>query len=139
LRWRVGLFVAGGLLMLIDLGLRLIGYRRLCRLLLASSPTPVSSRLAPAEAQAFGRLVNNAALMLPSITCLRRSLATWWLMRWGGLPAQVCIGVRLGDNLASHSWVEHHGQVINDRPEISKLYPVQFSDELDPSQVIRLT
>jgi hypothetical protein len=135
-RWRLGLVVASLLLVAVDLALRLTSYRRLCRLLLLTSPTPDPARVNAAGALAYGRLVNKAAL--PWTTCLRRSLLTWWLMRWGGLPSRVCIGVKLDGGNTSHSWVEHHGQVINDAPEIGELYPIQFSDTLDPSQFVHL-
>jgi hypothetical protein len=131
-RWRFGLIFAGLLLLTVDLGLRMFSYRRLCRLLVMTSPNPESARIDLNGALAYGRLVNKAAL--PWTTCLRRSLVTWWLMRWGGLPSQVCIGVKLDGGNSSHSWVEHHGHVINDAPEIGQLYPIQFSDTLDPTQ-----
>lgn len=136
-RWRFGLVIAFLLLVAVDLALRLFSYRRLCRVLLATSPAPNPARVDLEAALAYGRLVNKAAPRW--ITCLRRSLVTWWLMRWGGLSSQVCIGVKLDGGNTSHSWVEHHGQVINDAPEIGQLYPIQFSDTLDPDHFAQLT
>jgi hypothetical protein len=138
IQWRFGLIAAFFLLFVIDASLRLISYKRLCRWLIALSPHPDPARYDLERAYAYGRLVNQAASVIPWITCLRRSLATWWLMRWAHLPSDVCIGVKLvQDDNTSHSWVEHHGEVINDASNIAIFYPINFSDVLDPERIIQ--
>ena len=138
LKWRLALVAVFFLLIAVDLGLRLMSYKRLCRWMIAFSPKPDPESVNMERARAYGRLVNKSARALPWVTCLRRSLATWWLMRWANLPSDVRIGVKLkaGDN-TSHSWVEHHGEVINDAPNIADLYSINFSDVLDPERVIQ--
>lgn len=139
IRWRIGLAIGFFAILAIDIGLRLITYRQLCKYLLILSPQPDLLRVDIKRAYDFGRLINQAGIGLPWATCLRRSLATWWLMRWSGIPSEIRIGVKLipGDN-SSHSWVEHHGEVINDAANIADFYPVNFSDLLEPEKVVRL-
>jgi hypothetical protein len=139
IRWRIGLVIGFFAILIVDFGLRLFTYRQLCRFLLVVSPQPNPLYADIKRASDFGRLVNQAGIWLPWATCLRRSLATWWLMRWSGIPSEIRIGVKLmpGDN-SSHSWVEHHGEVINDAPNIADFYPVNFSDLLEPEKVVRL-
>lgn len=145
LQWRIGLAVAYGLLVLVHWGLRHSSYRRMCRLLLSMSPTPNPSRRDVGRARALGRLVNQAALRYPAATCIRRSLVTWWLMRWSGLPSDLCTGVRfeqmpddepVSRHILGHMWLEHHGAVINDRLDIRSLHALDFSDDLDPLKLL---
>jgi hypothetical protein len=56
-------------------------------------------------------------------TCLRKSLALWWLLRRRGLPAELRIGVaKVEDQIHAHAWVEFAGRVINDRPTVGDDY-----------------
>ncbi len=148
LLWRIGLIVALVLLKLFDIAMLKFGYRRLCRWLIWVSPKPNPNRFNLRRAFVLGSLVNQAAENHAFASCLRRSLVTWWIMRWANLPANLRIGMQLQDlaqpqamNTQSqldrgHSWVEHGGQVINDQAEIASLYPIDFSDRLTPEQII---
>jgi len=110
------------LLPLIGAALRLLGYHRsrtlLERLSQASRrPMPADPTAATADtAQRLARLVSIAANHGPyRATCLRQSLALWWLLRRRGIPAELRIGVRKDrGELQAHAWVEHNGQALND-------------------------
>ncbi|NDJ59494.1 MAG: lasso peptide biosynthesis B2 protein, partial [Chloroflexi bacterium] len=137
-RWIIGLIGAWVLLRLVDVGLRVSGYRAVCRVLLATSPQPDDQRRDDDRARAYGRLVNRAGRSFSRSICLRRSLVTWWLLRWNRLPAVIHIAVRPNDSLVSHSWVEHHGVVVNDVPHVAQIYPLSFTDMVDPARVVTL-
>lgn len=134
--WYAGLVSAFWALLLVDLVFRLSRYRRVCSLLVATSPRPDPDKVDIPRARAYGRLVNKAARLLPWVTCLRRSLVVWWMLRWERIPSTLEIGVQTANSTTSHSWVAHHGEVINDAPDIAQHYPLIFSDVLDPEKVV---
>lgn len=119
------------LLPLIGAALRLLGYHRTRALLERLSRPP--QRPIPADpgvgttadtAQRLARLVGIAANHGPyRATCLRQSLALWWLLRRRGIPAELRIGVRKQQGeLQAHAWVEHQGQGLNDGRGVGKTY-----------------
>jgi hypothetical protein len=118
------------LLPLIGLALNLLGYRRTHDALGRAIPRSTSvPRRAPAEppaetARRLARLVSIAARHGPyRASCLRQSLALWWLLRRRGMAADLRIGVRREqDQLQAHAWVEHHGEALNDAGSTSGTY-----------------
>jgi hypothetical protein len=90
-----------------------IGATALSSDLVASSPF-ASDPFASDKAQRIARLVSIAANHGPyRATCLRQSLALWWLLRRRGIAAELRIGVRKdGAALLAHAWVEHEGQAL---------------------------
>lgn len=104
------------LLPAIGAALHLLGFKRTRDLLARLAPTPADQdRIAAAptadEARRIAGLVGIAAHHGPyRATCLRQSLALWWLLRRRGIPAVLRIGVHkdAGD-LQAHAWVEHSG------------------------------
>ena len=114
----------------IGTALRLFGVRRTCRLLGGSRQFAEGGiavdEMAQATAKRLGRLVNIASRHGPyNATCLRHSLALWWLLRRRGLPAELHIGVGKEEALVrAHAWVELGGLVVNDRPSIAGDYAV---------------
>ena len=110
--------------------LRTVGVRRTYRLLGGSRPIAARGievdEMSQAAAERLGWLVNIAARHGPySATCLRQSLALWWLLRRRGLPAELRIGVGKEDaRMRAHAWVELAGRVINDRTSITNDYVV---------------
>lgn len=136
LRRLVRVALAGCLLRVIDLALRLTSYRRVTRWLLALSPTPDPAHINQRRARRAARLINSTARLRPfRVTCLRRSLALWWLLRWYSLPSHLRFGVNPTDG---HTWVEHHQHVINDRYDIASRYAVLYQDELSPEKMAAL-
>lgn len=111
------------LLPAIGAALRLLGFNRTRALLGRAVPTPKPS-LAGAPPQPsdrprrIARLVAMAACRGPyRATCLRQSLALWWLLRRRGIPAELRIGVRKdGDALLAHAWVEQEGAPLGQGP-----------------------
>ncbi|MCK9488758.1 MAG: lasso peptide biosynthesis B2 protein [Xanthomonadales bacterium] len=119
-RWRRRLFVllAWLTLMVIRAALARFGYRRVYQRLLAWSPRPTATTDVR-RCLVTARLVNRAALLPPreAATCLHRSLALWWLLRFRRLDSDIRTGVRRSDSgWDVHAWVEHDGVVINDDP-----------------------
>ena len=47
-------------------------------------------------------------------TCLDRALALYWLLRLHKIGGTVRVGVREGEGLNAHAWVEHAGAVLYD-------------------------
>lgn len=124
------------LLKSLDIGLNRTSYRRISRLLVFLSPQPDPLRQDLSQAVALARLVDSVAAH-PKLqaSCLRRTLATWWLLRWFRIPSDVRVGI---NRTTGHAWLEHHGLVINDRPDIVKSYPIVYSDELTPEKMAKL-
>jgi hypothetical protein len=118
------------LLPLIGLALGVLGYRRTHDVLGRAVPRRTSAPgCAPAESPAetarrIARLVSIAARHGPyRASCLRQSLALWWLLRRRGVAADLRIGVRREqDQLQAHAWVEHDDEALNDGGSTSGTY-----------------
>ena len=118
------------LLPMIGAALQLFGYQctrdRLARLSRFSvRATPTEPCDTPGEtARRVARVVSIAANHGPyRATCLRQSLALWWLLRRRGIAAEVRIGVRKEEGeLLAHAWVEHGGRALNDGQGVSESY-----------------
>lgn len=131
------LFLAVGfLLKMIDLGLTHSSYKRVAALLLRLSPTPNPQAQNFPLVFRWSNLVNGVAKH-PRIqaSCLRRSLAQWWVLRWLGVPTAIRIGV---NPTSGHAWLEHHGYVVNDHPDIVKKFPIIYTDELTPERLAQI-
>jgi hypothetical protein len=118
------------LLPLIGGALRVLGLKRTYRLLggtAAGAGAEVEvSTAGYAAAARLGQLVTIASRHGPyAATCLRQSLALWWLLRRRGLPAELRVGVgKAQANVRAHAWVELGGRVINDRKAVADDYAV---------------
>jgi hypothetical protein len=118
------------LLPLIGLALNLLGYRRTHDALGRAIPQRTSApRRAPAESPAeiarlIARLVSIAARHGPyRASCLRQSLALWWLLRRRGIAADLRIGVRREQNrVEAHAWVEYNDEALSDAGSTSGTY-----------------
>ena len=130
--WRM-LITASLLLPVIDMGLRIWGFRRVYVGLANLSPIQAESAhsLADADIVRLVRMVNVAANRgIVRVTCLRRSLAIWWLLRRRGVASEIRIGVRREQDLfMAHAWVERDGLVLNDRADIAQSFAVLASPE----------
>jgi hypothetical protein len=80
-----------------------------------------------------GRVINfSAGRAGMDDTCLRRSLAAWWTLRWMKIQSEIRIGVRFtADRPDIHAWVEHCGQPVNDVSWIATLYPLAHDGDLE--------
>jgi hypothetical protein len=112
------------------LGLRLLGFRGLVRFLdrLGQPAGEAGAARRPGRAAADPRMLTRAVeraagRALGHYSCLPRSLVLWTLLRRGGLPAQIWVGVRRDrDQLEAHAWVELDGAVLNDAPDIRERF-----------------
>lgn len=57
------------------------------------------------------------------VPCLQRSAVTTMLLRKHGIAASLVIGAQPLP-FRAHAWVEACGEVLNDKPYISEMYPV---------------
>jgi hypothetical protein len=120
------------LLSVIGGALRLLGFKRTHRILAGSSAAAAGTRdesgadAVLAMAERLGQLVSIAARHGPyRATCLRQSLALWWLLRRRGISAELRIGVgRPAGRLGAHAWVELHGRVVNDSATVADTYAI---------------
>ena len=113
------LFAWNGLVA-VHFALRLLGYRRLVRLLARLSPAPVRDAYQP-RARRAARLIERVTAwrIKPPGRCLTRSILLWWSLRWMGIASLIRNGVRrnAGGDLEFHAWVEQGGIVVNDSPD----------------------
>jgi hypothetical protein len=118
------------LLPAIHLGLRLLGYSRMLRMIERWTPrrSAASKVLRADETVRAGELARLIAIAaergLYKATCLRRSLLLWWFLRKEGITGTLRFGVRTSSGtLEAHAWVECHGIVVNDAPDVRERYP----------------
>ena len=135
LRRRLFMGAAWLTLVLVRFCLPRLGYRRVYGGMYRCSPVP-GDRINMQRCRANARLVDRAALrrMQPPATCLHRSLALWWLLRFQGLRTQIRIGARRQEAKGwdLHAWVEHEDVIINDDPNKIATYhlmPDRLADD----------
>jgi hypothetical protein len=120
-----GVFLAAlALLPAVRIGLRTLGLRRVQSVLdrsLRPEP-PAESDLALHRALRTARLAAVAARYTGG-TCLARSIVLSCLLERQGVPAQLRIGVRKGQNgLEAHAWVEAAGVNLDQGPDTGQTY-----------------
>jgi hypothetical protein len=126
------------LLPLMTLALWTLGFRRWQAALSRLSPIRTRAGKDKAtligEGRATARLVDAAARHGPyRASCLPRSLTLWWLLRRRGIDGDLRIGVRkLAGQFQAHAWVEYHGAVLNDWPDVSQRFAA-FARSIAPS------
>ncbi len=115
---------ACSMLVLVDLELRLRGWRR-CHARLAAWAT---RNAAPTDftPERIAWLVARAARNVPwPATCLRRSLVLWALLARAGVATELRLGFRRqAGAFEAHAWVERDGVPLNDRRDIHEHYTV---------------
>ena len=127
---KILLLTAFVLLPVIRVGMRMVGFGRLCRILASMRPFPerASSCTQPTEvnlvrARSTAALVRIAANRgLYRANCLDQSVTLWWLLRLQGIETEIRIGVRKNPRLEAHAWVELDSVVVNDRDDISEAF-----------------
>jgi hypothetical protein len=138
-RWL--LFQSFLLLPAIHYCLALLGYTRLQRQMEKICPlriqtTPLSDATCIVRAQEISLITSIAAQHgVYKAGCLRRSLLTWWFLRWEGIDSQICFGVRLvNQRFEAHAWVEHNGTIVNDSLAICARFRT-LEDILPPTRL----
>ena len=116
--------------------LRLMDLRVLMRVL---TPAGGATRPATIDVEKAVRLTNLVMGRAPQAhrTCLVRSLVLYRLLRLGGRPVQIHMGVqRAGSRLAGHSWLTCNGQAVAGAPEhnrFSEIYVYPAGPDMAPA------
>ena len=110
---RALLLRAAASLLVARAALAMLGFGRVRRLLLRAPLRVRDAGQARERAHAIALALARAARHLPlRTTCLDRAVALWRLLAAEGVDAELRIGVRSGDALAAHAWVEHRGEAL---------------------------
>ncbi|MEC4986134.1 MAG: lasso peptide biosynthesis B2 protein [Oscillatoria sp. PMC 1068.18] len=57
------------------------------------------------------------------VSCLKKSLVLWYLLRRQGVAAELQIGVRIKTGVfQAHAWVQYQGYILGDRQNIQQDY-----------------
>ncbi|SRR6266705_3176856 len=85
---------------------------RVVRRLLARTARPTSDAAATPDRIAWA--ISVARRVVPRATCLPQAVTAEALLRWGGRPVELRIGVIKTDHgsLVAHAWVESGGRVV---------------------------
>lgn len=128
---------AWALLLLVDLGLRLLPFQRLVKLIgrakdhsgrhLGCAPTPASRHTKPELVATLRRvqgLLNVACRNhLYPMTCLRRALVLQILLKDWGISTELQLGVRKQEErFEAHAWLESEGRPIGEPETIRTLF-----------------
>lgn len=109
----------------LDLSFRLWGFERVQGWLIRRSPRQVawSREEALEQAHRTFQAVQKATRFYfrRRKDCLPKALTTFHLLRRQGIPAELVYGVRKFP-FAAHSWVETHGEILDDRPSRVSAY-----------------
>jgi len=67
--------------------------------------------------------IRRAAARVPGAVCLARSLTLCWWMHRHGLPAELKMGLRLGERGAEgHAWTVYQGHALDESDEVIATY-----------------
>ena len=123
------------LLLLVDLALRMLPFRKVHAWIESSRPKNKVALPGQAESAIHHTsdfLDRAARHHLYPMTCLRRSLALQWLLSRQGLDTVLQFGVRREQgNLQAHAWLEYQGQVIGET-----IVPVEQYNRLKAKGVV---
>jgi|SRR5215208_5446867 len=107
----------------IRLGLRLLAFRTLQRIVIQLAQTPTDPQLARrASVDRLVWAVTVASQYVPKATCLTQALAAQILLGRHAYPTQLRVGVARGEEgrLEAHAWLENQGKVIVGGGELSR-------------------
>ena len=115
---------AWSLLLVIDIALRMLSFRKVQGWIRSPDQPGVSTIKAEKVIQRSSGFVDLAARHhLYPMTCLRRSLTLQWLLSRAGLYTTLQFGVRRENgNLQAHAWLDYQGQVIDKNPIPTEQY-----------------
>jgi hypothetical protein len=109
------LLVTFSLLFVVRLGLFLLPFQTLVRLLGIVSKIPVQIYQETEVPSKIVRAVDMSSFyMFGNVKCLARALTTQTLLKWHGYAPDFKLGVTRSDSgqLEAHAWVEYEGEVI---------------------------
>jgi hypothetical protein len=126
---RILILRAALMLLLTEIGLRLLGFQRCMEIIERFFLRAHHPRAMPVDVQRQTVLravrgVRSAELHgLTNPNCLERSMTLWWLLRRDGVRGELHIGARReGARFEAHAWVEQSGQVLYDSEEVHRHY-----------------
>jgi hypothetical protein len=109
---------AASLMAFVSIGLRLISFSNLRRILdhyISWSTKGNAGQVSPTAIGAVGWAIGAVAGHVPSATCLVQALAADAMLRRRRVPSEMCLGVRVRPDRAvaieGHAWVECDGAV----------------------------
>ena len=122
-----------GLVGLIRLGLWVLPFQTLGRLLTKLSPATPAPPSNPVAANRIGWAVDITSRYIPDATCLTQALAAQFLLKRRGVAAELRIGVAKSatGQFEAHAWVESDGQVVIGGVESPHRFAAFPSLELD--------
>lgn len=124
------------LLPLMAVFVKLLGFRKVYSAIAPSQNKKYNSKQDKEKAYAIARMVRVAShhgIYQPN--CLQKSLVLWWLLQDKGIKSNLRIGVRKQEGgLEAHAWVEHQGDVLNDRSDVSQHF-APFASAIEPAGV----
>jgi transglutaminase superfamily protein len=122
------------LLVTVGIGLRIVAFRSLWRLLeaWAGPGTPVA-RTDGAEIHRIAWAIAVASRYVPGAgRCLSQALVAHVLLRWEGLPSRVWLGVarRADGAIDGHAWVESEGRSVVGGVDVGRYRPIALEATL---------
>jgi hypothetical protein len=117
--------VAAVVLLAVDLVLRVMPFNAIARRIdrpLRRPPSPTAILTARRVAWS----VDAARRRLPWIACLATAIAANRLLAWRGVPSELWLGVRPGEeaSIAAHAWLEAEGVVVTGGAEKKAFHPL---------------
>jgi hypothetical protein len=110
------------LLLVADVGLCVLPFRRMHRLLTASGANDVRPPVSRRPIERLTQLVSMAARNhLHEMSCLRRALVLQRMLGECGIATELQFGVNRDspDTLGAHAWLEYEGRVIGEPQSLS--------------------
>lgn len=112
------------ILTIVSLFLRLFGFKFIHQFALLSfrKGNILYSLANPGLLDRIVEKINQASQWhLQGMGCLQRSFTAFLMLRWRGIPVNLCIGVSKF-RFRAHAWLEYRGLVVNDDPKVSQSY-----------------
>ncbi len=117
------------LLPLTTLALRWLGFRRCyvtyAHLARRSSRSRLADEQFMAQAERIATIIamSNERYAPHKAMCLSKSLVLWHALRAKGIPADLELGARtITGTFEAHAWVEYDDVVLDDVPNVAKIY-----------------
>lgn len=130
------LLKAYGMMVVVNVGLRCLGFYRVFQLMSRNGGVGRKGSLVlmrETEVDRIWRVVDIARRNhFCRVQCLHRSLVVYWLLKSAGVGVSLCIGVQKeGGVLKAHAWVEHRGQMVGEPAYVQQVYaPLMRRDRL---------
>jgi hypothetical protein len=111
---------------IIEISLRLLGFKKVVALLLRFAKKTKSATDISEKIQKYKKLIFLVSRIFPFAgKCLARSLALWWLLRNSGIETELKIGMQKKDGkMAGHAWVEYQEKPLVFNQNVAYNYTV---------------